>query len=112
MSETQIVRSILQALQAKGVWCWRANSGTQVLAASKVHARRVLRGAPAGTPDIIGVYPPGSGQLFGLEVKTETGRVLATQQRWHEKATAQGVRVAVVRSIRDALGALEQWRKA
>lgn len=106
MTETLLVRAILQALQLKGVFCWRVNSGLTVLGAGK--SKRVIKGAPAGTPDIIGAV---EGRMFGLEVKTETGRVLATQQRWHDRAAKHGVRVAVVRSVGEAVAAVEQWRK-
>jgi len=107
VSETQLVRSILRTLQMKGVWCWRVNSGLTVLGSGK--SKRVIKGAPAGTPDIIGTV---EGRMFGLEVKTETGRVLATQQRWHDKAARHGVKVAVVRSVGEAVRVVEEWRKA
>lgn len=107
MSETDLVRAIIGALQLKGIWCWRVNSGVTVLGSGK--SKRVIKGAPAGSPDIEGIFPPGSGRFFGLEVKTETGRVLASQQRWHEKARGQGVRVAVVRSVAEALEAVRGW---
>jgi hypothetical protein len=106
VTETLLVRAILQALQLKGVFCWRVNSGVTVLGTGK--SKRVIRGAPAGTPDIIGAL---DGRMVAFEVKTETGRVLATQQRWHDKATKHGVRVAVVRSVSQALAKVKEWRE-
>lgn len=107
MTETALVRSILRTLQMKGVWSWRVNSGMQ---RATYHGKdRFIKLAPAGSPDILGVI--GDGRLFGLEVKTETGRVLATQQRWHDKAARHGVRVAVVRSVGEAVRVVEEWRK-
>jgi hypothetical protein len=115
LSETALVRSILRTLQMKGVFCWRSNSGG-VLVNSGSKKPWMFRAAPSGTPDIIGTVPaaPGqepTGRLFGLEVKTETGRVLATQQRWHDKAAKHGVRVAVVRSVGEAVRVVEEWSK-
>jgi hypothetical protein len=105
--ESDLLRSVLQALALHRVFCWRNNSGVTVLGKGK--ARRVIRGAPAGSPDILGVIPGSDGALFGFELKTATGRVSASQREWHEKARAQGVRIAVVRSVKDSLRVLETW---
>jgi hypothetical protein len=113
-SETALVRSILQALQLRGVWCWRLNSGS-------VHREGLhYLGAPAGSPDIMGVIPPRmgphglplepSGRLFGLEAKTKTGKLLASQSRWHAKAIQHGVAVGVVRDVKSAVEMVEAWR--
>lgn len=108
--ESPLVTAILQALWLKGIWAWRANSGTQVIKASSRARRRVIKGAPAGTPDILLVLPKNFfGTLCGLEVKTATGRQLPSQRAWQAKAEANGVRYAVVRSIREALAAVEAW---
>lgn len=106
MSETELVKSILSALPALQVWCWRVNAGVTVLGHGK--ARRVIRGAPAGTPDILGVLP--GGRLFGLEVKTERGRLEDSQRKWHAVAEAFGVRVSVVRSVSQAMAVVTSWR--
>jgi hypothetical protein len=108
VTETHLVRSILRTLQMKGVFCWRVNSGTRPMLQSS--GRYVIRGAPAGTPDIIGALSP-SGTMFGIEVKTATGQVRASQQRWHDKAARHGVKVAVVRSVGEAVRVVEEWRK-
>lgn len=107
MSETALVRSILQRLTVLGVWCWRVNAGLTVIGSGK--ARRAIKGAPQGSPDIMGIVPRTAGRLFGLEAKTTTGTIRASQKRWAEKATARGVRYEVVRSVDDAIGAVERW---
>lgn len=110
-----MVAAILKALALKGIWAWRANSGTQVIAASKRARRRAIKGAPAGTPDILLVLRrvPGCdddvGALCGLEVKSETGTQRLSQKAWQAKAERHGVRYAVVRSVREALAAVEAW---
>jgi hypothetical protein len=104
--ETALVRSILQALPALGIWCWRVNSGVTVLGGGK--SRRVIRGAPPGTPDILGVLP--TGRMFGLEVKTERGKLQPSQIEWHAQAERFGVRVSVVRSVEQAMAIVTRWR--
>lgn len=125
--ETPIVAAILSTLKAKGILAWRANSGTQVLAATPKAKRRVIKGAPAGTPDILLVLPVqarvlslGSAgmalessvwaALCGLEVKSAIGTQRPTQKAWQATAERHGVRYAVVRSVREALAALEGWK--
>jgi len=120
VSESQLVTAILKALHIKGVFAWRANSGTQVIGASGSSARRVIRGAPAGTPDILLVVPIYAdigagcperiGMLAGLEVKSQTGKQLPSQKAWQEQAELEGVRYDVVRSIAEALAAVMRWR--
>jgi hypothetical protein len=121
-----VVTAILKALELKGIFAWRANSGTQVLAATSKARRRVIKGAPAGTPDILLVLPVQArvlslgaggmnlessvwGALCGLEVKSETGSQRLSQKAWQAKAAKHGVRYALVRSIREALAAVEAW---
>ncbi len=54
---------------------------------------------PKGVPDILGVY---SGKPFGIEVKTETGRLSEEQKMLHEKMNRHAWRVCVCRSVKDA----------
>lgn len=106
--ESPRVTAILKALTLRGIWAWRANSGTQVINATLRTRRRVIKGAPAGTPDILLVLP--GGLLCGLEVKTEEGTQRPSQRLWQAKAERYGVRYAVVRSIVEALAVVDSWR--
>ena len=107
MSETDLVRSVVQRLQLLGVLCWRANSGTVVVGSGK--SRGVVRGSPAGTPDVLLVLPGGGGVLAGIELKTKEGRVLATQQRWANRVRPHGVRWGVARSVAEAVDLVQKW---
>jgi hypothetical protein len=120
--ESPRVTAILRALALRGIWAWRANSGTQVIAATVRTGRRVIKGAPAGTPDILLVLPVrvvGSGRLpdafqyagslCGLEVKADDGRQRPSQRAWQAKAERHGVRYAVVRSVIEALAVVDRW---
>ncbi len=105
--ESQLVRNILAALEARGVWSWRVNSGT-LPAARKGGGEYRVKQAPAGTPDILGVLRP-SGVLFGLEAKV-AGRVQNPAQRvWEARAQMHGVKYRVVYSVSQALAAVDEW---
>ena len=61
---------------------------------------RVVRGAEAGTADLVGLY---RGIPVALEVKTESGRQTATQREWQQRWEAAGGVYRVVRNYNDAL---------
>ena len=109
-TETVLVRGILYALHAQAVFCWRVNAGLTVFGASGGHAKRVIKGAPNGTPDIIGVVPGGGGRMFGIELKSPTGRQNPNQKAWELKAAKHGVRYGIARSVSEALGLVEAWQ--
>jgi hypothetical protein len=101
--ETDLVRSVLTALSQLGIWCWRVNAGRVMVAG------RAYRGSPEGTPDILGVLD--SGRLFGLEVKVGAAKLRGSQRAWHERAERSGVRVAVVRTTRQAVEIVQRWSR-
>lgn len=108
MKESAIQKSILEALAMHDFWCWRVNAGTYVVEHNG--KSRAIKGAPPGTPDIIGVLF--GGRMFGLEVKTATGKQTDKQADWQEKATKRGVRYAVVRTWTEALERVREWDHA
>ena len=63
-------------------------------------------GLQAGWPDIQLVY---QGRYFGLEVKTQTGRLSPAQLDLHKRLTSNGSSVAVARSVDDALEIIVDW---
>jgi hypothetical protein len=108
VSETQLVRSVLDALAARGIWSWRENSGLTVFGSMGGASRRVVRGAPKGTPDILGVLP--GGRLFGIECKSAKGRQNPNQKAWEQRAAKHSVRYGVARSVSDALDLVDAWQ--
>lgn len=98
MSETKLSASIRGALAANGFWVVRLGSVGH-------HGKRSLGTGEPGLPDIMLVG------LGFLEVKTDKGKLSAVQVAWHQKATHEGVRVATVRSVRDALTIALAWRR-
>ncbi len=67
--------------------------------------RVVTYGVP-GAPDILGVIGP-YGRAFGLETKTESGRMKPEQTAYHTMLRRFGGNVQVVRSMAEAV----QWMK-
>jgi hypothetical protein len=102
MSETAIVKSVLEALEARGYFAWRVNSGSLVV--SGLTAKRFFRGAPAGSPDIMVLI--NGGRLVGLEVKSATGTQRKSQATWQSRAESLGGHYRIVRSAHEALAYL------
>jgi hypothetical protein len=101
MSETDLSRGIRQALQAKGCRVIRIQSGMLRVAAGE--RSYFVRCAEIGTPDWLVIR---AGVYTWLEVKTAAGELSREQRAWHEWARAQGLRVAVVRAISEAIRAV------
>jgi hypothetical protein len=99
LSETDLSRDIQRALAQLGVWCIRVQSGQHRVRGGVLHC------AEPGTPDLL--LPALNGWL---EVKTQDGALEASQVAWHQRATREGVRVAVVRSVSEAIATAQQWR--
>ena len=104
MRESDLQREILKALALRGYWAHRRNSGKILVEGG---ASRVVHLGEPGTPDIELLAPYGF-----LEVKTAKGKLSRGQERWHAKARSRGVRVAVVRSISEALDTAASWALA
>lgn len=96
MTETQLQRQIIEALARIGYWVMRINAGRS----------GGVQMAPAGFPDLL-VLAPKHGLL---EVKLPTGKLTQSQVAFHARCRRRGVRVAVVRSVADALDTVtKEW---
>lgn len=103
MSETDIMRAIHEAVVCTGrALLWRNNTGLATYGRAKV-----AYGLGVGGADLVGVLRP-SGRAFALEVKTPTGRLSPEQRAWHRAWADAGGFVACVRSVPEALAALEK----
>jgi hypothetical protein len=96
VSETDLSRSIRSALEATGAWVERIQAGKHRVKGG------VLVCASPGTPDLLVLWP----RVVFLEVKLPKGKLKPTQELWHARAQAAGLRVAVVRSVAEALEAV------
>jgi len=63
-------------------------------------------GCVAGWPDIQILH---NGLYFGLEIKTERGKVSGVQREIHRKLRKQGARVAVVKSVFETKKKINEW---
>lgn len=103
MSETELQASIVSALERLGHIVIRVQSG-------KVKVRGGwMQLAPEGTPDLCVLGPPYPTLLTTttwLETKVQGGKLRPAQVAWHERAKKGGHRVAVVRSVAEALAAV------
>lgn len=98
-NETSILIWIHDAIALTGkALLWRNNTG---------RFGRVAFGLGIGGADLVGIVRP-SGRGFALEVKTATGRMSLEQKAWHRAWTDAGGFVACVRSVDEALKALEE----
>ena len=103
MTETQLQRSIIEALQKMGVWVIRT-------AVSKKRGRGFT--GEDGMPDLHVVHYGPKGESGWLEVKRPGETLNENQVIWHDRARQAGVRVATVTSPIEAWGVVLDWRKS
>jgi hypothetical protein len=64
------------------------------------------QGVTPGIPDVIAIR---DGQVFGLELKSESGRLSPAQHECHSRLLAAGATVTTAMGLNHALGILETW---
>lgn len=104
MSERQIQQQIRLAVQGPDIVLWRNNVGMATL----TDGTTLRYGLAVGSADLVGVC---AGRFFALEVKGPKGRVSDEQKQWIALVRSKGGFAAVVRSVEDALAAVERCRK-
>jgi len=67
--------------------------------------RRVIRSAPEGTPDLLGVMSPG--RAFAIEVKAPKGRQREAQAAWQGAWEKRGGIYVLARSLADVYKGLD-----
>lgn len=95
--EHDIQTAIFQYLSLKKIFCWRNNTG----AIKTQHG--FLRFGAVGSPDIFAVR---EGKIYGIEVKSEAGKLSPGQQDWGERFSSSGGVYIVARSIDDVAKSL------
>jgi hypothetical protein len=105
--EDAIQRAVFQHLRvrpAPGVFAFHpANGGFRQPAEAGIFAGL---GVVAGVPDVIAIK---DGRAYALELKTERGRLTATQQQTLKRLQAAGAVTAVVRGLDAAIRQPEAW---
>ncbi len=100
-TESALLKAIKDSLESIGHWVLRLNSGK----IQTKHGTWIQLCEP-GTPDLFVVNAMGF-----LEVKTPSGSMRPEQVLWHARAEQIGIRVAVVRSVSEAINAVNGWAK-
>lgn len=99
--ESYLLAACLDLLRLMGIPAIRINSG-----AIKVDGR-IIRLAPAGTSDILGILPP-QGRFLAIETKSSRGRLTPDQEAFLEGVRQAGGVSLVVRDLKSLQCALEE----
>ena len=104
---TEILRPIVEALNSRDdVRVWRNNSGVL-----KDHRDIPIRyGLGIGSADLVGIVSP-SGRAICLEVKRRGRGLTVDQNRWGRAVRRFGAFYAVVRSVEEAVAAVERCKR-
>lgn len=112
--EKRVQTAVIAALGAReGVVVWRNNVGSTEHVGSDGRSQRVTYGVGGrGAPDLLVEVqtPRGAWLAVWLEVKAPSGRLRPEQEAWHAAARARGRHVYVVRSVDEALRAVDEVR--
>ena len=97
MSETELVKSILNAVNHYGYF-WRNNTGASKIESS--HGTRFIRFGLPGASDIVGVC---EGRFVAIEVKSKKGKQSEQQKLFEQHVTSHGGSYILAYSVDDAL---------
>lgn len=107
--ETDLGVAIRLALgRIDGLVMWRNNVGVASYPDAMGRPVIVRYGLAKGSADLVGCY---HGRFVAIEVKTPSGQVRPEQDRWLECVRKSGGFACVVRSVDDALDAIDRAGK-
>ena len=98
-SETQLSKSIRDALESMGVWVERLQSGKIKLRHGWLHC------CSPGTPDMLCLWPT----VAFLEIKLPGRKLSQEQADWHRRARTAGLEVHRVESVEEAMEHAKRW---
>lgn len=105
MKEQDLVNAILDWLRSHGAWAIRVNSGSMPIEQAN-GSRRIFRGAPAGTPDILACWP--GGLMMGIECKMPGNKPTPLQAATLEAMQETGALTVVAYSVDDVEKAINE----
>lgn len=76
---------------------------------AQLGGRTISYGLGVGSADLLVILSP-SGRCGWLEVKAPEGRTTPAQEQFLARMQARGCGTAVVRSVAEAVAAVESWR--
>lgn len=98
LSEAEIQSAILELLAWRGIVAFRVNSG-KLLITNRDGSSRMVKLAPPGTADIIGIAP--GGRFMAIEVKDRKGEQTPEQVDFEQRVRAAGGIYFLARSTDD-----------
>lgn len=101
--EAILLRACLDLLELQGISAFRLNSGRVKV------GRRLIRLAPEGSSDIVGVLP--GGRFLAVETKAPTGRLTPAQRAFLDTVAAAGGAAVVVRDVAELARLLDRLRE-
>ena len=109
LSEKQIQRHILDWLELKQIFHWRNNTGSYV--AEHKGKQRYIRYGDVGSPDIFAIIRMSIiqgeyGQIYGIEVKSSTGKQRDSQKEWQTRFEQAGGVYILAYSLDDVMEVL------
>ena len=101
LTEAELLRQILLAIGSRpDVRLWRKNVG------AAMSGGRFIRFGTPGAADLLGLLQ--GGRFLAIEVKSATGRLTPEQRAWGEMVQRFGGTYLVVRSVEEAVSAVEE----
>ena len=106
-NERDILKSILQFLAVKKIFCWRNNVGATVSKYKGV--TRFIRYGYKGSSDVLGILP--DGRFFAIEVKRKGNKTTEAQDIFLDEIKKNNGFAMVAYSIDDVIEAEQNlWR--
>lgn len=99
--EKDILKQILEYLQAMGFFCWRNNTGAQPM--EYKGRSRFLRFGKVGSGDILGIMK--DGRFFTIEVKRPGQKPTPAQVEFMDEVRRNGGIAVVATSVYDVIQA-------
>jgi hypothetical protein len=101
MSETQLIKQILDYCRFRDLMFWRNQSGM-----IKTEKNYVMKFGRAGSPDIIGCY---KGRFIGVECKVGKNTTTPLQEAFGKDITDRGGKYWVVYTLDDFIRELDEF---
>ena len=105
MTESELLRAILDYLAARKVFCWRNNTGA--FAGEYAGKKRFIRFGAKGSADILGCLP--GGRFLAIECKAP-GKPLSDHQfRWLQRVATEGGVAMMVDDLDEAIERIDEF---
>jgi hypothetical protein len=94
VKEVEIQKAITDWLSANNYTFWRNFVGPRI-----AKGKFFIKNPMAGLPDILGILKNYPGKLFGIEIKSDSGKLSEDQKAWIRKLELSGATILVTRDL-------------